>query len=756
RPGWTNKVVDNYTYSFRKIGDSIVYVTNSGNMDFFNVETHYRLMEDFIKEAGIKYPFIEVRDVERLKGKPPSRVIKKQKSYLIENQEKMAGFIFCNAPFWLRAVAAAGINRYKTSTQVIVCKNYTEALTKAKIIAENKPVLPEGKSDIFSFDMLEFRPQWQYENKDRQIFYRNGVIPGKLFYSQIQADTVDMENFSRIVPMFEAVFKEGVLTNSRYIRIVDYSRVGRSSLKARKAYAQLQNRLNRAYGCSPSVSYVSGANLFTKTAIKIFSRFVNQTFVFVDTVEQAFDKINHLSIKKDKDQIIRVAQKDIEEINDLCGMLVWEEDEAKKFNDIQISEQNSLFELYETISLVRNDLIELRQNEIEQAKKLKKAVQLAEASNQAKSDFLANMSHELRTPLNGIIGMLDLVTDSCLTSEQKEMIDSAKAGADRLQNLVDDIFDFTLLDDCTIPIKHENFDLKSVMTSINRLMLEKALKKNITYDFSMNNDIPTDLYGDPGSLYKILNHIIGNAIKFVAAGSVSFNISKHKETDTAVQLVFEIVDTGIGIPVDMQDTLFDLFTQVDTSTTRKFEGAGIGLALSRKLVNLMGGDIGFDSQMDKGSRFWVTIEYEKAGISNHSNSIYGKGLSEQVREKTMKVMVVDDNKMNQKVAGNMLKKMGYEVLTADNGLEAVDMFHLYPDKFDLIFMDIQMPVMGGEEAVKRIRQIEEKYNIHTPIIALTANATHGARERFLAAGMDEYMTKPVKKEVLAEIIRCVV
>ena len=374
-----------------------------------------------------------------------------------------------------------------------------------------------------------------------------------------------------------------------------------------------------------------------------------------------------------------------------------------------------------------------------------------------KTQFLANVSHELRTPINGVVGMTGLLLDSPLTAEQYEYAETIRSSADRLLSLINDILDLSKFETGKFAVEMIDFDLEQLMINIEKPLQLAARSKGLNFQRKCAPEIASMLYrGDPTRLGQILMNLISNAVKFTDQGSVLVEVEHESVTEHRANLRFKIVDTGIGIPVDMIDKLFVPFTQADETTTRRFGGTGLGLSIVKQLVKMMGGDLGVQSVPGTGSTFWfvLPIEYVRVGARlvprGERRPRPEPGVNVQLPKST-RILLAEDNAVNQRIVVKMLEKHGVRVDAVANGKEALDALRLAP--YDLILMDCQMPEMDGYEATRLIRSGTVGHLENLPIIALTANAMAGDRERCLEAGMSDYVAKPVHLHDLLSVIQ---
>ena len=415
---------------------------------------------------------------------------------------------------------------------------------------------------------------------------------------------------------------------------------------------------------------------------------------------------------------------------------------GKVFNTIMYKNEADI------LNMVLMDITE----EKETQEKLSKAIKDANAAYHTQSEFLANMSHEIRTPINGILGMLQLtLMADDLQDDYRDNLVTAQNCADTLLRLINDILDFTKLESGKYKIRIDDFDIYEVIENTVSVQVPLATDKGLTLDYNIAPNMPKTLKGDAQRIEQVLNCLLSNAIKFTATGGVRVKVAFMDEGPNKIILRMAVVDSGIGIAEENKDKLFKRFSQVDGSNTRKYGGSGLGLVITKQIVELMGGNISVQSKEDVGSTFIVEIPLEVVERSNEEEGEEEQAVFAIQGKKRIRILVAEDEPVNQLVIGKLLGMAGYSYDIAENGQVAVDLFQ--KKTFDIALFDVQMPVMDGLEAISIIRSYEKVNDIpRTPIIAVTALAMYGDKERILEAQFDDYIAKPYSINDIAEMI----
>lgn len=430
--------------------------------------------------------------------------------------------------------------------------------------------------------------------------------------------------------------------------------------------------------------------------------------------------------------------------NTECYLLNYEKTKipiSRNISTVNFNNETFIIESFENIT------------ERKKTEELRKEIELTEKSAKFKQQFLANMSHEMRTPMTGILGMIEFLLKTKLDAKQLDYVNTIQNSSKNLLNLINDILDLSKIEEGKMQLKPVVFNIHDVIKKIKGLFDGLARQKTIQFIATYSNDLPDYIKADQNRVTQIISNLVSNAVKFTESGNITLNyMLSPRKVEGKIVVKIEVIDSGIGISLENQKKLFTKFTQLDSSLTRSYEGTGLGLAICKELSQLMGGDINVISEPGKGSNFWFEFEAELVStdqiVTERSNEFTNIEIS-----LGLKVLVVEDKLVNQKVVKLMLENVGCEVVLANNGLEAINYLEdgfLRTKNFqfvDIILMDIQMPVMDGITAVKHLKS---KYSFLPPIIGLSANAMEGDAENFIAQGMDDYLAKPVSSELLVE------
>lgn len=817
------------------------------------------------------------------------------REFYIKKDKVMKALIFFGANYLLRFSINVGKLFAPNPIKVKICKDIDTAMSLAKELRKQaaKNTKKNNRSLIIPPENLKksSKDKWLIKFEEYTATFEIIDEDILLISGQGTLDDIDIADYLKALKYMISKVPQ---SKTGYYRIGNYTQLSSISWRSRKLFTKFLVEMQKQFSCLCGITY--GASLTLKTEVKLYQSLYPYKMMFCDTLDEALQiienqktqKILHKKehIKKIKPSIKKKKNKPHtlddynEELLQLLGSISWDPlDTSCKIN---IEEKHPFKEVIRAIEILKTDIFTLLNEKMDKENELKKAKTEAEIASKAKEEFLARMSHEIRTPLNAIIGMTDIMLETNLSEEQQEFMSTLKVSGNSLLSLVNGVLDFSKIEAGKMDLKYKEFNLRSTIEEIAEMLSPRAFKEKIEFITLIHHDVPEKVLGDQGRLKQVLLNLVNNSLKFTNQGKILIvvMIDQEFEIDEELSIIFFVRDTGVGIPQKYRDKIFKPFYQIDTSTTRNFEGTGLGLIICKKLVSMMGGTIDYMSKVNKGTTFYFNIKYKKTKMqkkvktynfknintliltnnysqfrvfeeylipsgmvvynASYNNDIlkklrmvftedntndfifidcyFTKRKAEEMHEiikelapriksriviltnklnlenihiliemdqidylvkpikysdlihmiqnkmrkqkstkkrikqikpkmKKAKILLVEDNKINQRLMEIFIKRMNYSCEVANDGLEAIDI--LKKKKYDLIIMDIQMPKIDGFETTDLIR----KMNIQTPIIALTADVTKETKLKCRHSGMNNYISKPIKKNLLLEIIK---